>query len=232
MNRLIVFLLLVGLTSCNCCLPPEGKKSAEIIRVPMSSEEYSIIKEIAAIIINYDDELKRDLNVYLDNSYAFPNEERGHIVIWMDFHSQEILDVAGARRMIVRIVEGLLERVNTDPWLSEYAGGSFTPKDLYISVELTSFYGKHNDVLIVGRMELNNGVLNCYYAHDALDPRSVEQHQHFEPYESARFFVEQEDLMRERQEMMVPPINKNPSYIRAKRDKLLGFEKAYLPYYP
>ena len=231
MKSLIIFLLLAVLTSCGCCnFDSDNKQSAEIVRVPMSSEEYTVIKEIAAIIINFDDELKRDLNTYLDNSYAFPDEESSHFTVWMDFHSQEILDVAGARRLIVRIVEGLLERLNNDPWLSEYAGGSFTPRDLYISLELTSYYGKFIDPLIVGRVELCKGLLNCFYAHDAMDPLSVEQHQHFEPYESSRFFVEQEDLMKERQEK-VPP-NKDPSYIRAKRDKLLGFEKAYPTLYP
>jgi hypothetical protein len=226
MNRLIVFLLLTVLTGCGCCdTEPSNQKDAEIVRVPMTSEEYTIIKEIAAIIINYDDMLQRELNVYLDNSYAFPDEETSHFTVWMDFHTQESLDVAGGRRMMVRVVEGLLERLNNDPWLSEYAGGSFTPRDLYISIELTSYHGKFIDPLLVGRIELCKGLINCYYAHDAIDPTSVEMHMHFEPYESARFFVEQEDLMKERQE--ADPPKKDAGYIRARRDKLLGWEKAY-----
>lgn len=234
MRRLIILVILVSLTSCckfklwwwqKDCGECDHNKNSNVVRVAMDEDQYQATCEISKIIIDYQDELKRDLEMYLIHSYAEP-DEYGQWHIWLDFNTQEILDVAGARRMIVRTVEGFLDRLNSHPWLY-IRTGRFTPMSLYVSVELTSYYGKFIDPLIVGRMELEGGFLTCYYAHDALNPRSIIFHQHFEPYASAVCFVRHEDELAKAKEQGKIPTVKDFRIIRNRRDKLLGYPETY-----
>ena len=160
----------------------------------MPAGDYEEVLAISHVVIFYTEDMKELLNMHLEHSYAFPDPERGgRYTIWMDFTSQEILDVAESRRMIVKFVEGLLARLIEDPRVMSCFDTPFTVDDLYVSIELESYYAHFIDPLYVARIELAEGFLNCYYAADALNPRSVVYHQHVEPYDNARHFVMDED---------------------------------------
>lgn len=200
MHRLLLFFMLTLLSAC----------VSKIYQAPMDENVYASTREISRVILTYADPLKRD-HVYLNHSYAYYEPEEGRFLIWMDFHSQKLLDVDQSRRLLVEMVEGFLESLNNHPilygYLNEYPNAfPFTYHDLYISVELESYHGVYVDPLYVGRFELADGYMSSFYAHTALDPRSCVFHQHFEPYESSLLFVTVEkELDQERKYNQAPP---------------------------
>lgn len=144
--------------------------------------------EICKVINTYATKLDWLHQIWLENCYA-NYEEDGQFYIFVDFSTQDNLDLPEARRMSVLLIEGLLKALNENQLLVAHQNGPFTPDNLYFSIEYTSFYGKYIDILLVGRTELKYGYLNVFYAHDAfmLDP--VIYHKHSEPYETSKCIV-------------------------------------------
>ncbi len=177
MRYLVAFLGALFLTGC-CCPVDEG--------IPIGDELTWDTKGISKAVLVFSDKMK-DEHIYLDNSVTYTSVDLRPIV-WVHYHSQRLADPDAARRIIVMIVQGLLEELQKD------AGEvMWTHHDLYVDVEFESFHGKYVDRLYVGRVELLNGIVSASYAHTALDNKSVVFHQHFEPYDSSLYFIQIED---------------------------------------
>lgn len=203
--RFVIALLLLLTVSSGC-------RKAQNYAVPMPDDTYKATQDISRIIINYVDEWKTK-RVILRHSYAFKCPATGRFLVWMDFHSMLLLDVAESRRVLVNLSEGLLEMLNTFPFFyPPNDGDTFTHFDLYISIEFESFHGQYVDPLLVGRVELKEGYFNAFYAHTALDPRSCVFHQHFEPYESSVHFVKIEQEIERQKALEAPPDGKKRSH--------------------
>lgn len=202
MQRWIYFcLMLIGLTGC---------RAEKVYHVPMEPSVYLTTLDISTIVLNFADPYKDD-HVYLHSSYANMCDDTGRFTVWLDFYTQKLLDLEGARRLMVEMSQGLLRHLNgyiyNNP--SNAEKGGFTYNDLYISVEFESYFGKYVDPLYVGRMELKDGYFNAFYAHTALDPKSIVFHQHFEPYETSVHIIDVENEIAIRKGETVPSESKS-----------------------
>lgn len=155
-------------------------------------------REITRIITIYSIELKQQLCLQLENAYVMHDDFGFHV--WVDWKSQENLDIEEGRRYFVSIVEGLLDRLNYDDNLKSMTGNfQFSPDFLYLSIEFESFFGKYIDPLYIGRLELVDGIFGAFYAHDGFDVKSPVYHKHFEPYETSVLIVQTQRAMWEMQ---------------------------------
>lgn len=154
------------------------------------------IPAIEYAVIGYGNEMERDAKLFLLDSRACFNVD-GVLSICMRFRTQRLVDVCEGRDLIVQLVEGFLNRINTDGTiacaLNPYP---LTADRLQINIAFESFYVRYIDPLYMGRIMLQNGVV-YYYSYDALDPDTVIWKQRVEPYEKALRFsrFRNEDLM-------------------------------------
>ena len=92
------------------------------------------------ILTLYSIELKRDKCVQMEHAHVMHDEIGYHL--WIDYTSQDNLDIEETRRFFVDLVEELLKRLNNDRILTAYTGGFvFTPLTLFISVDFDDGQG-------------------------------------------------------------------------------------------
>lgn len=184
MQRLLCFVLLVLLGACT--YPPVERPTNVCPNIP--AIEYAVI--------SYGNEMERDAKLFLLDSRACFNVD-GVLSICMRFRTQRLVDVCEGRDLIVQLVEGFLNRINTDGTiacaLNPYP---LTADRLQINIAFESFYVRYIDPLYMGRIMLQGGVV-YYYSYDALDPDTVLWKQRVEPYAKALRFsrFRNEDLM-------------------------------------
>lgn len=181
----LIILATVGLFSCKAttCVPFVEKEDEEEFFFSDAR------REITRIITIYAIELKQMLCMTLENSYIMHDDFGFHI--WVDWKSQDNLDIEETRRLFVSVVEGLLDRLNYDEELKSMTGNFvFSPDYLYLSIEFESFFGKYIDPLYVARIDLEEGIVSSYYAHDAFDVKTPVYHKHYEPYETSLLIVQ------------------------------------------
>lgn len=130
--------------------------------------------------------------IMLENAYATKGLD-GKWGIWIDFKSQALLDINGARRVSVRMIEDIIQVLNCYADLKEAQGRAFKVEDLYFSIEYESFYGVYDDPLLVARTELAHGYMNVFYAHTAFQVEPVIWHKHSEPFETSQCIVYTQD---------------------------------------
>lgn len=181
MMRWISLVLLVFLSSCGCGFLFHGQE--KVVKLPMDAQTLAQTQEITCTISKMAVRLDKEEGLYLHSAYA--NKSMGEFLIWADFKTQRILDLQGARRLSVDLVESILANLNENPSLNT----TFSIENLYLSIEFESFFGAYVDPLYVGRVELKDNFLTCFYAHTALDPDSVVFHEHTEPYYTSKVIV-------------------------------------------
>lgn len=198
MKRLILALLLLLLTSCRwesdtVCDPREN-----LLPVKPDEETWFLTQLILSIINTYAVELEAYHQIWLEHSYAIRGDD-GRFYIWVDFTTQSLQDIPGARRLSVLMIEDLLKRLNeNENLLATQDFEPFTSDNLYFSIEYTSFYGRYIDTYLVGRSELKYGYMNVFYAQDAFQLWPVVYHKHSEPYETSVLIVEAQDAANKR----------------------------------
>lgn len=204
LSAFILFLTLTGCSSRDhCCDLYNWVVGEKEFKVAISPEVIAINEEIARTLVFYGVKIEKDRNLYVESSYA-KRSPSGRFWIWMDLSSQRILDVPGTRRMMVNLVEGLLNALNSNPKLKSIQ--TFTPEDLYVSIELESFFGRYVDALYVGRAELLDGELVASYAHDCFDPELQTFHKHIEYYQMSKVLVAADDEARAEYKSLWDPL--------------------------
>ncbi|GEM_PF-2299348 len=180
-----LLLLILCLTGCRyesdfVCDPRERMLPAK-----PDPETWAYTKEILKIVNTMGAELEYYHQVWLEHSYAIRDDD-GQFYIWLDFSTQSLQDIPGARRLMVKLVTDLLGRLNDSSMLAAAQQGiPFTTDNLYVDIEYTSFYGVYDDPLYVGRSELDHGYMNVFYAHTAFEKEPVYYHKHSEPFETS-----------------------------------------------
>lgn len=207
MARLVLALIfLLTLSGCgreHCCDLYDWLTGDVEYKIPLTPETIAINEEIARTLVDYGVKIDQDRNLYVESSYA-KRSMNGKYWIWMDLTSQRILDVPGARRMMVNLVEGLLEALNGNEKLRGIQ--TFTPQDLYVSVELESFFGRYIDSLYVARVELFDGELVASYAHDCFQCELETYHKHIEFYQMSKVLVAEDDKVRSEYKSIYDPL--------------------------
>lgn len=188
MRLLFAFLLLLSLTGCRWESDTYCDPSERILPARPDEETMYYHNEFCRVINEYATELGYYRQIWLEHSYAERGDD-GRFVVWVDFSTQANVDLENARRISVFTIDSLLDKLNSSEILMRGNPGPFTFHDLYFSIEYTSFYGKYNDPLLVGRSELKYGYMDLFYAHDAFKLDPIVYHKHSEPFETSRCIV-------------------------------------------
>lgn len=180
-TALIFFCLIFSLSACRSndhLYPPR-------ILVDVDMED------ISEVVLTFAYELKEEKHLHLEQSFAVYDK---HInKIRLQFISQDLLEMDQARRLLVDVVEGLLERLNYNYAISqtmrnELGPVAFGPEHLEISINFESYYGLYDDPFFVGWVVLDKGTA-YYYAFDIYECSADRWHSRIEPYFKSRSFV-------------------------------------------
>lgn len=214
MRHLIAFLILLILTGC--CWDRDWRCRRKNLNPgpgpTMTADFLLFSEEIPQIVLPFADELKSKERINLRHSYVYRDDE-GNYIVWLDFYTQLLYDVDQTRRLMVHVVEGLLERLNADGQLYSRWGAPFTFEDLYVSIDFESFFGIYIDPLYISRAVLLCGNLTAFYANTATDMHSVVYHKHEEPYVSSRLFVTIEEGIDEAKKRQAIDLHAGPREI-------------------
>ncbi len=170
MRALLFAMMLLMITACKPCLPPDGY-------IPGGPD----IPELEAVVVTYGDELLREKRLYLRCATAGYDDDSIRNIT-MNFRTQAIMDLDEGRDLLVYLVEGLLARVNENESLSwDLHSYPFDPTNLKIEIEFESYYTVYVDEDNLGRITLDKGIVN-FYSHTALNPDYANYRQRSEPY--------------------------------------------------
>lgn len=187
-----LILLALVLTGCRWESDTYCDPSCKMLPVKPDPETWVYQEEIIRIINTFATEIEFYHQINLESSYAIRGDD-GLYYIWLYFSTQAIQDIPGARRLIVQMVEEVLQRLNENALVVGAQGGEdFTTDNLYLCLEYTSFYTRYDDPLMVARSELKYGYLDTFYAGTAFEVNPVIYHKHCEPYETSLLIVQTE----------------------------------------
>ena len=128
--------------------------------------------------------LKKEQHLDLEDSWVSYDDKIQRI--YVQFSSQRLLTIEQARLQMVKVVEGLLLRLNNHTLLSyELSKFPFTAKDINVKINYESYFGLYVDELYVGLSWLQAGCVN-FYAFNRKDPTIDWDHSRFEPYFKSR----------------------------------------------
>lgn len=140
------------------------------------------------VIIPYSQELRRTRRLrFEDSKIYFDNAVRRFRVI---YSTQDILELCDVRELIVHVVEGLLERMNSHPDVEvTFDHAPITADDLEIYISFESYFIEYVDPHYIAWVSLHDGFVR-YYSGVLKDPRQDFWHHRIEPYAKARTFVQ------------------------------------------
>lgn len=145
------------------------------------------VNPFSEVIIPYALELRKEKRLRFEDSEVFYDEyvQRFRVV----FSTQLILELCEARELMVDVVEGLLERMNNNPWVVEsFNHQPITADDLELYFSYETYYVEYIDPTFIAWMSLTDGYVRFYdgvlkdFTKDFWDAR-------IEPYAKSLEFV-------------------------------------------
>jgi len=152
MRYLTILLLLVTLTGCSRGMVVQKIDPTEVSRV----------------ILTYSSKMKRENHLILGDSVVYYENRINRIRL--DYTSQEVVpDLWRAREILVDLVEGLLDRINSNELIvPQLRDNPFTADNLEVFICFENFYGKYIDLQNSALITLRSGQAN-YYTNTATD---------------------------------------------------------------
>lgn len=175
-----LLLLILLFTSVGCTTRPVSMY-ADRVKVQANTEDLS------ALVWDYTIELEHEKRLRLENSYVVSGN--GYSAFRMQFSSQDLLEVGPARKLLVDVVEGFLNKLNADPVAYEMLPYPFDADHMEVYIDFQSFHGEFVDPYFVGWAVLEHGMA-YYYAFDLKNRKKDFWHSRIEPYEKSRSYVE------------------------------------------
>lgn len=174
-NRLFIWMIIFG-AMITGCTPTVYHTGPMVKRIDSEA--------LSKLVIDYSVKLKSDHRLYLEDSWVAYDDYIKRMCL--QFSSMRLVTVEEARRLIVELVEGLLERVNKHILLSyELDKYPLTARELDVKINFESFHGMFSDEQYVGLIWLQCGCVH-FYAFDRKDPNIDWDHHRFEPYSKSR----------------------------------------------
>lgn len=173
--RIIFWMMVFGLvlTGCQPKTVPQGPWVKKI-----DSEE------MTRLVLNYSKELKIRRALDLEDSWVSYDDSIKKICL--EYSSQRLLTLEEARLLMVELVEGFLERLNNNAFLSyELETFPFTADNLSVRINFESFFGMYVDILYIGQVWLQAGCVDFYAFDRKIDGIDWDHHR-FEPYTKSR----------------------------------------------
>jgi hypothetical protein len=175
MQKLAFFIFILGifLTGCRSKVVPEGPWIQKI-------DSW----ELSRMVIYFSAEMKSIHHLDLEDSYAAYDDNIKKI--YLRYSSQRLLTLYEARALIVDLVEGFLEALNSNSVVGfELDTYPFTAHDLDVRINFESFYGKYCDEQYMGIIWLQHGCVS-FFAFDRKDLLLDWDHDRIEPYAKSR----------------------------------------------
>lgn len=163
--------------------------------IQTDGDQFGTLKDVdttaySAVIIPYAMELERTRRMRFEDSKIYQVDD-GAGVRWIRLmlSTQLILGVCESRELLVDIVEGFLERLNSDPVIaSSFAHNPITASDLEIYIALDSFFVEYDNPTFIAWISLIDGDVRMFSG--ALkDFRKDFWNSRVEPYTKSRDFV-------------------------------------------
>lgn len=211
----LVTLFAIALSFSGCCSgffeAEDGNDTVFATLEPRIDAE-----EFSRTVIRFSTYLKREKGLSLEDSRCYYTDcvERLRLV----YSSQKILDMCAARELLVDVVEGFLDELNSNSIIrSDVCSGAFTADDLEIYINFESYYVEYVDPFYVAWVVLDNG-LASYYMGTLKQWYYDTWHSRIEPYYKSREFVE---AQREADMIYPPPI---PEHLRSESKGPISIE--------
>lgn len=172
----LMFLIMILAVTCGSCTKVEK---------PVGPSWQAIDSaEMSSLIINFSTLFEDEYRLRLDDSRIVYNESI--LKIYLEYSSQNLLEMCEARLLMVEMVDEFLKRLNNHTVLGfELDHFPFTAEDLEVKINFESFFGVYVDPLYIGLAWLKKGCVH-YYAFDIKDYYADWSHQRFEPYFKSR----------------------------------------------
>jgi len=179
-NPLLIFCLIMILSLTGCSL----FRRQEIFRF---WERKADDQAISRVLITYANELRHELGLRFEDSTLYYKDYVDGIRII--FSTQAIIELKEARELIVDIIEGLLDRINSDPFISSQFENGYASADqieLYVSFE--SYFNEYVDQEYIGWVSVIDGI-SRFYAGLIKYPYNDYWHARTELYQKSLQFV-------------------------------------------
>jgi len=118
-------------------------------------------EEVSRIVITYSTELKYERHLYLEDAKVMYND--GIEKIKLCYITQDILEMCEARELLVDVVEGMLDRINSDPGIaSQLTYMPLSSDQMEVSIVCETFWGQYGDSKYINWILLQDGMAHYY----------------------------------------------------------------------
>ncbi|MCB1114128.1 MAG: hypothetical protein KDK62_05165 [Chlamydiia bacterium] len=196
---------LIALFLSGCCTGFfDAENEFEILQPTM--EPRIDAEEFSRTVIRFSTYLKREKGLQLEDSRLYYTDcaERLRLV----YSTQKIIDLCAARELLVDVVEGFLEELNSNSITrSDLCDNYFTADNLEVYINFESYYTEYVDPFMVAWIVMDQG-LATYYMGTLKQWYYDRWHNRVEPYYKSLQFVE---AQREADMIYPPPL---PEHLR------------------
>jgi len=156
--------------------------------------------EMDMIVIAHAQKAKEKYEMILENAKTCFDDSGKIRHVRLHYSSQQIIELEEARDQLVFVVDGLLEKINSNPIVNTMLlHRPFTSKDLEVHITYESYYGLHVDPNKVAHTIEEQGVSFFYNAE--LDGRNSDYWgKRIEPYFKTRRFSHYYEMFRPHEE--------------------------------
>ncbi|MGK5594580.1 MAG: hypothetical protein ACSNEK_04395 [Parachlamydiaceae bacterium] len=174
---ILSLVLMAALTSC--C----------VFKIPTYSfwEKKVDVEPISRAVITYANKMRVEKSLRFEDSQVFYSDYAE--VIRIIFSTQLILELNGARELVVDLVEGLLQELNSDPIITtQFQAGMVRPENIELYIGFESYFCEYVDQMYMGWVSMYDGIVR-FYASILKDFRKDFWNDRTEPYYKSRQFV-------------------------------------------
>lgn len=174
---ILSFVLITALSGC--C----------IFRVPTYGfwEKRVDVEPISRAVITYANKMRVEKSLRFEDSQVFYSDYAE--VIRIIFSTQLILELKEVRELVVDLVEGLLQELNSDPIITtQFQAGMVRPENIELYIGFESYFCEYVDQMYMGWVSMYEGIVRFYSA-ILKDFRKDYWLDRTEPYYKSRQFV-------------------------------------------
>lgn len=183
--RFLAFFFIVILSSCGCPGIPT-KKCLDPVERGLWVKTVDV-EPISAELINYAVKLRHEFGLRFEDSNIYYDEFVDRIRII--FSTQAILELKEGRELAVDVMEGLLERLNSNGAIaSQFEFGEVLPEHIELYLAFESYFNTYVDQEYIGWISIYDGLAH-YYSATLKYPYSDYWHGRTEPYYKSLEYV-------------------------------------------
>jgi len=175
MRYALLGVVLVLITGCTCCGFDFWNTEPTVVSLKKKIDSQSAVN----LVIDYSLKLEREHHLFLEDSNFYYDDQIQ--CIELEYSTQNLLTIKEARRILVEMVEDLMDRLNEDAVLADTLRYPFKARRLQIYIDCQSFFGLYVDPFYVSWIILENDK-SYFYAFDLKNHGYDFWHSRIEPF--------------------------------------------------